>query len=1831
MAYIENPRPLLKCQYWIIDEPSVCVHWNADASMCIYEKVTVINNTNVIQRGALYPLCNYIGTAKTLCLQYEATINEDDGTDITPRCILPDPYRHISRAPNCGKWVVPTTTSGITDPLDFSPIEGYNDGNCDYTEADETSGGTDNTCTGYTPQHLGFSGKPALGSCTVSGISTPTVPTTPITNPIPTPTPVTSTTTKHLPLSYDIFNKRAELGKCMWWDSYDTKFIMVDAVDITPAHIEPPEFKCTNTSDEVKDFADFYKDTVEKYTRAPCNGATPDCPKYTGNLASAGYLPFLSSVFVRHGDKVMAEQVLELRYNIKKATWDPAKYELLFGDASSIYAHTGAIPEVIKDTEGNILDYSMAAINVSIATFDCLTFARTPILLTKGTPTENNKVDFPTLIEEIGELPLSPIIHSVFETQWEGSDEGLSFTQTTEYVFETPYADHEDLLLVGDHFSETGEQKTIFAINISDEEIAFPLPSLYKFSDMFEYRAATGKNFILEHDKLKCYFTVLKDIAPDKLYYNTFTKDNRAFLINVKTIFGKNKIMVFDVSRDIYHFDTIEITKYYCGGVVAQTGFAVSSPDREISDHINYEFLNGHPLFNPELSYKFEALHSSNGGRTLPYHSYIDTKIVHLKAPLDMSTNSHYVLGYKMYKIKVLSNFIATNCDTTTYSKIVLLGNDGHMLVVIDDKLKLHSVIRNWDNGEVDDYGNSLPMEITLVGKDAYGKDQSIEMSIVEYCSDRLEVNQLIIKPKNPNDYVRLYGFAINFGDLYVYERWSFGLEPEGDFEEIRDGWAIDDVVSRANTTLEGSIESNEYTIKNPPIAPIIAAVIYKGGVTLRIKGQAKTDLMNWVKQPFCSDVEISYNWSASYRSYTLLPTHYCFVSNIGVSYTPANTGEGPSYPIRQYSPYCGDHGFGRVSTRPAAMWYPYTSCDEYASYSIYAGSGEYDPAPMDFWVNKNGKYVGSDIHNSNDLRMLGPASHFGITTDVHTSIWACSCDWTHMNLEMTGTPWFSGWAKIRSGVEGAAYELMTQNGGEPPKFGNKRRGYLASFRSTAYLTYYELGNQGDVAVKYKWLPPYEGFSDLRLDKSFQDYPWKHYFNTGDNVATYMSQFGLLAANNVDGETVSEHLVRDDTPESNLARYRFTDIFSAHHTLVGTRYPEPQKPYYVGLNLKPVTAWLTYKDYLDDSSLAIQWAWRERWKTLERGKPDIRNILMDIPLTECDSTDYNMLYLSFLGFNYPNYTYDYRISEFRRVASEGFHVVHWEPSIFDPENPLPTYFALWMDDGPTRLLDPECKLVKDPAEINSTLKFTSVDIDTLIADAAFYDFCSGGDWLNNITCDFDIEDLEKIEDSAEVSSSDNFMLYTSSTIVTETEEAAITNAIEDEREIITSDGSGEEVKRYFNRGLVLNIKQDMLQYLPRVDKLIDMPYEFNLSVPSHDESQFSIIVPLEYYPASENFGMIYNGLLNSEVTLVFKFSIPTIISKIEVFYNKGEIVEDSDANIRTYYNIPKVSVGKSTDGQIYTELVSDDFSFGDPGAIPTVEMKTYDIDDSDLVYMSSLYSFLNMSFTYAPTIEDLTKHNREYSPDFTHLMDIRVIKLYTIEYSPLTEILDTYERKFNISVGSCGDIPIHGHDYMGSLLYPNPWELSTVYQQDNSLGMIGAPGWVGVFNSISKIRSRRAQQLRVDPEILAGNYSDFEGKQKELYDEVALSGSDTITMSSIAREILKEALSNTKVNVFPMWACTLENKNMVPLKAVPQKSKYYPLGHHWTWGLDNVRDFYNCGGGGIRKWTTLFDYKWGRLSGVYGYGYDTDAVFDLYTYAVSKAMSWWSNQTGISL
>ena len=1826
-------RPTITCQYWVVDEPAQCDYWDDKHTICTYKEEKVIANQLVTIHAILYPLCNYIGTAKASCYNYKSSKNP------IPRCVLPDPFRHTEISPGCGKWVFPTTLSGTSDsvlvsPLDYSLINGYNNGQCN-------GDGTQVTCSGFSPQHLGFGIRPIPSTCTtISGIEDGA----------------------ELPIGYVVANCRSRLGLCRWWDG-PTDFIL--DTDDGKLTVKAPEYRCTLNKAEALDFSDFKVINEYQYQRPPCNGSMPDCPWYTGNIISPNEgTTYLSSIYTRKGDKVLAEQILELRYNLRKEEWTKESYYNTF-DNPEIYAWEGTRPSVIYNMYNIIEDYTITSIRTYIKTFECFTIEQEKLLLTKGNESDNRRPFYPTLVKEIKDIPLRPIIRSVFDDYLTVNVDISNIDSTswddTEHVFETIYSDHDDILIVGDTFFQ---DNIIFAINLDDDSFVFDFPQILQYDSMHAIKASMCSQnnnedydsdsdvFSIFYSNLDCYIDFLQKAYPNKLYMSEFNgKNNGAFYIPVKTFFGENNIVVFDSSDGFWEYDKIKIHKYFCGGLLAQTKFDVITTDKKITTPVDTERFGLQGTFKYKIAYKFEPfILNSGSSSSLPVYTYFDTLME--KPVAGFNSNRAVLQGYSTYKIEVMSNVVISSCQ------IRMLGNHGYMLVIVDDKNHndgcfceklLHKLIKPWE----------IEGDIVLHGTTFDGKREvAIPMEIYEYCTDRMEVNQLILRPVNRHEYRRIYNYTITLGEkIYVYERHSFNEMSD----EVRPYTIVDADIQGNGVTIikhiakfsssdtsESIMRSGDYEVTTVPIGPLVASVVFKGRLTNRIRGQVKSDLIVWLKKPYCSDVEIKYVWSSHYMVYDLLPKGYCFVSDIGKQFVGLDT--------ISYTPNCGDHYFGTFTTRPSWMWYPYTDCDDYASYNIQRGSGEYDNAPMEFWLNEIGEFIGSrSTHGYYDLRMLGPSDNYGWTVDTHSHLWDCGCDYTHRNYYKTGNSWFDGDARIRTGINAEELWYVTRNGGKPPKFGNKHRDYLLSYRSNGSFYFIKVADGGDVVVDKKWCPAYETFYLLKLNKDYQEYPFVHYFNVNDLSAVYYNQLGsLVCSSEVDGFTVQENLVTSNSDQlaTNLSTFGFDEVFRVHHTMSGwVSYPRPRIQYMLGdVTPKTIYSWYTYKDSPNSSDKTIHSAWRGNWRFLERSGLTLSNATINSNVSYCDLyNNYKTLALTFLDILYPNYTYDYKLKEHRRVCSEGSHNIVWEASIYSEDDPFrDNFFFIRLDDGPVRLLDHTLSPVLDSSVIAgfSDPLFSSISNDDLIKHVKFYNFCSTNLWLNDITSSMDLESNKQVLLDDNVFNS--FMIYDSTTLIKETEEDAKKAAKDDGREILTTDGV-YKVYNYYNRGLVINVLTDRLNNLPLVSEIITDPYEYNLSKRSDDGTDFSQINTSLFYPASTGFGMEYTS--DNHVSFTFRFNSkkPVIVDKLKIVYSIGtrlggpEESNPNDASSLYLFNIPKVVISSSVDGVTYTVADTLEFEFAEYSEDTFVEFKdvVYHLNDYSLDSMNNKILYLKIDFYYKPTtiqIEDAYKKDiKKHTPSspiaqqllykfyyYTIMgMIINSVTIYITKFTVFIEQIITYERKFYISDGRYGDIPSHGKNNTGSLLYPQPGE-PTVYQYDNRIGMVGYPNSGTSFSSIGKHRSRICGKVKEDKIRLNGSYIDYEKEQSKLYNAVLDYSTDKIILNSVAHVFLEKELKHVGVKHVARWTCELSNKSMARLKDVPVAKKYNPPGHKWYWkdDPDSIMWKFNCGGSGGHKWKKVFSYAWGRVSGLYNYVYESD-IFDLFTYGIAKTISRW--------
>ncbi len=1577
---VDRDRTLNTCQYWSPNEPGVCDYWDHTLTKCNFEGTITDSEGNEIPRKASrFPFCNLIGTSE-VCSDYTGT-----GTD--DRCVLPDPFRHVCNRVTGDKWVTLATPESTDDEGEvipaiwtFDDINEYNDGYCDGF-------GTATTCSGYSPQHLGF------------GRLKP--------EPIPDnlqarlDEPWTGFKTEaelgyRLPISFDVWNARAELSRCYWWRGDPGEF----SIDESMGYINQIDFKCVNVDEIVDKFENHRFDPIGRYI-PPCNGAHDECPRYTGVCWQYCIVDKM-----QEGDKILAEQILELRYYLRKERWSLDVYTKSFTDPH-IFSWKG--PEGIHyaftsdgsiDPDTTLID----TIETYQENFEYLNIEYKEVPVSQGTPAQDGKTSYPTLIREIKDLYLRPIIRNVFDTDEDGNN-----------IFEVTNFDQEEILILGDVFWYNA---STYGINLNDPEIIEVMPSrdmLLLYDSMADIEAAltdleTSNSDLFDafYDKLDTFLTNLLVYAPEKMVLSEIGivdgSVENMFYIPITTFFGENNIIVFDAGSGRWEFDKIKVTKKLCGGIIGQTGFELIGYGD--IDRLPWYESNFNARYNDNglIQFGFFQFSGDYGSKPTDSVAYVyndhSTSIVDFSA-LYPTPGTIYHQSYRLYKITAYS---VVTMDTTN---IRLFGNAGYALLIIPDPdKKLSNVHRSWEiDGDINLY-------VTNIDGDA----QSIEMEIYEQGTSRLEVNQIIIKPKNIANFFQACDVTITFSKIYVYEKRSFGEKPSGECVEVSDqALEEDDSVSIWGETLELTGGSDSYSLRKFNNETMLISVVYKGE-NGRIKGITRTKMLTWVRQPFCKDVEIYYSWIANYEEYMLMPNMDCW-------YALASAGNRSRGSIlKGYSPPCGDHDhLGFNPTSP--MWYPYNTCPRSTRYTIITQFAENDVTTIEQFDGEHG------VHGSFDMRMMGPSDSYGYTCGTHARLAGCSCDWSFCNQKKISSNVFTGSARYRGGLDGLAAARCIRDGGVMPKFGNVHRNFLRSYRSMDYIFYYrtEATSMGASIERVgKWAPMYEMYSKSNITADINDYPFNLY--TKDYDSPFMHQGGLLIADSsIEGVDINETIDYEN-------RFRFEEIMEVRSTTGGISYPYPRNMYFVGLTQIPLISWFKYKDYPLDTAKAIHWVWQEIWRSLERYSV----LLADFFTNENEEVMYNAPYQigqggiigrhMFLNIDHPDYLYDAEIKEHRSVCIEGEHILKIVPCEPNKENKM--YFLVILDNGPFRIFD-----------LNGNWITTNPDVvfgdsyDGFVDDyIALYNSCAGDDWYQDVT------------------------LYEEGTPITTTVVASKGAARTAERVIDLYDDQGDVIESFYQRGLNVTFNTGSFSRLPyktiKYEELVD----FSMSNPP-SEGQHSAMNVGEFYPYTDlGFGLLYDQNDTSN-DIIFDFvpndddqSMKRIISKIKITFSIGAVQPEGYSEdfpnlwYGELYHTPEVDIYKGDSLTSFSLLYNDAsmvLSKKEDG-VPSFHEVEYDLDFS-ISDVENAYRFLKISFRFEPNSTEIESAGIDaYYSGSTHKVKIESLVLYTVGFVEAIETIKTYERKYNVSYGDYGDVPPQGTDSTGSLLYPIQGDWSTV-------------------------------------------------------------------------------------------------------------------------------------------------------------------------------------------
>jgi len=1805
------------CQYWSPTEPVVCEHWDDVRGVCTFEG-------DDGERAQYYPPCNLIGT-KNVCSRYtlsEEDLEEEKNTEA--RCILPDPTRYVVNRQTGEKWVDPPEIDPdgkVIKSIDYSLITEYNAGSCDRA-------GTSTTCDGYSPYHLGFGNiQPDDSSSSLKYDLTE----------------FTSIHSKEmvfrLPLNYVIYNIRPQLSRCFWWKEDPELFKVNEDTGI----VKGVDFYCTAASiDEiVLNYEHFTFDQETKMSRAPCNGAKPECPHYTGVCWQ-----YCIDCKTQDGDKVLAEQILELRYYIRRERWPEGnEYEKSFIEPD-IYAwkqdETGSggityqLPNQFQD-----LKYEIPTHETSISSFDPFEIAHADMLLTEGiTAREGPGRGFPDKVRELKDPVLSPIIRNKF-AQHNGSN-----------IFESPDIDHDTILIFGDTF---WYDSLTYGINLSNPDLDFFPDTLKEHDNMSELKAALigpeGDTtlFDLVYGKLDSALEFMIANMPEDLVLSELGRYTNMFYIDVSTSWNENEIFVFNKGSGRWEFDKVTVNKIFCGGVISQKYFLVEGKGK-VSELPLYEADFATDLNNNGLvSFSFSPMFISEGTDqtdTVAY-TYLDGVLKRPPATLAGSLEFYYDTTYKLYELTLPFAGIIDIGD------IRFFGNAGYAMVDIpDEKQVLSTAIRDWE------IEGDLWLVQTAINEEGEEEEvDSIKMEIVEKCNSRIELDQMIIKPENIEDFHAVCEGHLAIEKLFTYERRTQEKPYYGDdidVEEVLEPFITSTTSGNdISAVLDISLEDGEIVIRKFGAQPLMPAVVFRGP-SGRIKGHAKTKLIAYVRQPYCRDVEIDYTWNANYNEITMVPYDTCY----------GTTGfEERGTKKRGYRPPCGDHNL-LVRTGLGPMWYPYDDCDDVASYRVITRVTEYDTNVMEIFgprwndlvaESEEEDYEGEAdsslvLHGAWDMRMLGPSDNFGWTCDVHARLWTCLCDWTFCNATKVTDNIYTGYSRYRGGVTGAEYEKMVRFGGSAPKFGNAYRDFLRSYRSMDVVYYYIGSGRGIVRVR-KWVPMNEFYTSSDLSNSTNDYPYMLGCSNDyvDDNSTFTHPMGMMTVDDSIEKVAIAELISGD-------RFRFEDVFRTHSTTAGVYYPYPKEPQFKEINglLVPIVHWFTYKDYTGDDETegdgndandyakSVQWAWQEKWKDMDRTLLGYQNIDFavegyagphrvigrgdDVYVEESKiMLPYNAVGEGrhlFLDVLYPEYKYDFDLKEHRLVMDEGFHTIYIKPPPPKSKD-NPYYFG------------------EDP--------YWSVQLNTNLARC----FDKNGDWgypSDGIGPEYD-DDAEGEKSGCKV----NAPIYdectappwvSDVTIFSEFYSETQSAAEDDGRVIVTYDSIGIEQKEYYQRGLDIRIKDDKFKYLPRTVELLEAKeyYNFRFSeVPGQCLDDDAAIdnnytqIPSNsldhWWPATQEVKLTYcsndvdsePGEVSEYITIDFKFirgeddkkkqlSIGAVAIDYDFGTTEGEFIPASGVGFSewtgTLHHVPGIQVFKSENDLVYEEIYILDkmelaVSSVAPKAMIDAQKKKeegeevepiegdetletvrtyYEVGEASSDIVES-YTYLRILLRVKPTkleIDDKEALNMYY--DRTQgVVHIKSIYIYANNFIKASEPIDTYERKYRVTYGGHGDFPPHGDDSTGSLLYVQPVDRSSVYQLDSHGGVVGMPGSDGELATMNKVRGRIAQPTRQAYPYKVRvdgrqEVPNFEAQQKTIHDKVVDSGNTGFTMSSIVPPGTQDQLDETG-SYFPNWKCTFANEMVRPLIAINGYERYSPKGHEYIIEVDSLVKRSGCSRG----------------------------------------------------
>lgn len=1778
------------CQYWV-KEPGTCKYWDSSNVFCTF------TGDN---KPSAYPFCNLLGT-DIFCSGYYSEAEPNT------QCILPDPSRHVCNRYTGRKWVLP---EGEVDPdnpapisWSFENINGYNFGLCD-------GAGTQTTCSGWSPYHMAF-------------------------NEI-TPTDNENTDRKddpglysvagedgldfRLPVYYKVANLRALLSRCYWWDGPVHQFVWDDSTASGVVWDSSTDFKCINdiyASPSEGGYSEITYSTSEGLVVAPCNGAKPECGGYTGACWE-----WCLDEFMRHGDKILAEQVLELRYYMRRHKWTDETLANKFKyHKGKIYSWRGGDHTLVDWGAGH---WSIGAIKHYLTDFDTFNVERIGTELTEGTETAGI-VRYPTLVQNISSDNLSPLIITEFSYS----------SLVGGYYIEFGTTEETDVYIYGDRRYYSGD---LICVNLNAPNMKFFLDELSPIlqdditcmSDL-DYDSEEASEL---QERISCRLSQINaymgEYLSEDVSSTVETVDPQRggfFIFKTQLYFGENNIIVLENGSGRWEFDKIRVTALLSSGFILQNKSRLTlSDDGEstITGPLDYQtHVHNYASGGSSVGFSFVSINNTTYATELATiaYAYNDALVKYPKLPTDLSDGNKWMIYYKLIK----KTYKPLNL-TLENGGIRFFGNCGLCAITFQDLPDDFNYVHcPWSLSEypVLTIGTEEdPIEIELDFLDSEeGTDIDGGVRITQNYSHygRHEVNTFILKPRTEAEADKIKQICdatVSFGEgITYYVKSSYGESSLGsDVTEDQEFFGDDDVI--IDKSEESSLSLNDYggTIEDITGTQCIS-IAYAGGLSGFIKGIVKTKLMIDVKQPYCRDVEIKYSWHAIYSSTKWYPDasgYCCGAFGEEVQGDPVS---------KALAPVCGDHSFRlHGGTQPIGpMWYPYTWCENGMTYTIRDLNFQAVGLMECF---KETDDEGNLTHGSWDMRMLGPYRHYLSTCGVGYSIWDNSCDYTHCNKHMVGSPSsneFGGWGYIRCGVsEDDLYE-MKGGGGSGPQFGNPYRDNVRIYRSFDYMPYIKANifSSSVYSIGLGWIPVPYFFSDSVITNVSDNYPLKM-FNSEDYTSEfytdrskYIDQFTFFRMRSISGKNGNE--VVDVKRDGTLATYYQEELVKVSNVHDFSVYLEPKDMYYEGDTLQTVRPFYFYKKVRSDmygSETITQWIYRSPWWPIERMSYSVTDLSCD----SGNSSHYgllpdglgslevpDMLLLPPYGFkvvteefvekkvmcldvSYPSYEYDALMNEFRLVTWGGAHTLTFmAPSyytLYDSPEMYNQFLFVKLDTGPLRAMNTDGEW--DPQDF----EFFHPDDEPQksasnegIKLKAFYDEVTTSEWSTAVTL-FDGEASKYVEDTGSL----------------------IPDAEDDDRTITTYNESGDEVNTYFLRGLFAEMGSN---YIPVFAKLCPMDYTrlYFLNKPVEVTDDLEEALSDTWSPAVP-FQFVYNidtaflagpygageSILRFEFDrskFDFKDGTLGLINAIYIEFVYGHIDDSEecpeDTICGTAYHLPALEITAAGDPIFIKDemkLVETKNSLESEICVAT---HTYSLSDIFKSKVDTSPLIVEVKMRTSPDSNEITDFYTDTLLSCTHKIKIRSIYFYYTEVGGCTETLNTSERVYYRTI-STGHVAGYGDEDSGFMLTTDFEDRSTLRQHDarDSESARGITTLNGLNTelatehvSFDRCRGRYCGEIKDDKVSLKDLYGNdltmWEKEQEKIYNELVTN--DAVVQNQTfycgmppALDVYLDTIGGGGYYVASSdfnADLTLVNQTLAQLSPVTTEDKYSPCGYEY--------------------------------------------------------------------